>query len=96
MVTGRWYGMIWGIGKDTNRKVSSHIAIEQNICRPSSVLKKGYPHGQAVLSYPNNTAAWAGQFRNGVTRGEVDQEIKQQFGFFMEHPFRTNIRLSNI
>ena len=65
--------------------VSSHIAIEQNISRLSSLFKKGYPHGQAVLSYPNNTT---GQFRNGVTRGEGDQEIRQLFAFFMEHPVR--------
>ena len=76
---------------------SHHILVLKTITfRLSTEFKKGYPHGQAVLSYPNNTAAWTGQLRNGVTRGEVDQDIKQLFEFFMEHPFRTNIRLPNI
>ena len=84
--------MIRAIGRDDNMMGD----INNNICRLSSVFKKGYPHGQAVLSYPNNTAVWRGQFRNGVTRGEVDQDIKQLFAFFMEHPFRTDVKLSKI
>ena len=72
------------------------LILKTNILRLSSVFKKGYPHGQAVLSYPNNTAAWRGQFMNGVTRGEAGQDIQHLFAFFMEHPFRTNVRLSNI
>ena len=63
--------------------------------RFSSQFKKGYPHGLAVLSYPNNTAAWTGRFTNGVARGEVGvQEIKKIFKLFTDHPFRSNVRLS--
>ena len=67
------------------------------ISRFSSLFKKGYPHGPAVLTYPNNTAAWTGRFSNGVARGEAaPEDIKQLFTIFTDQPFRSNVKLSNI
>jgi len=95
MVMGWLCGQIWDTSMyDRGRAVWSLIYY---VLRFSSQFKKGYPHGIAVLSYPNSTTAWTGRFTNGVPKEEVaEQDIKKIFDFFTEHPFRSKIKLTKI
>jgi len=87
---------IKGIFRRGHAHGKGDVIWDDNGYRFSTHFKKGYPHGQAVLTQENNTELWTGQFINGVAKGPTVDEIDWIATLFKEHPFRSNIRLSDI